>query len=650
MAGAIRVAVLGGGMGSLAAAWELVRGSDADRYRIDVYQRDWRLGGKGTSGRSPDAERGARIEEHGIHVLPGFYDHSFRVLREVYEDVAGSRDRDKILPWREAFIGSDDVVMADPAASRLKFWKVTFPRNRRRLGGAPRRASVPTLYARGSRRFRGLRRRLLRASGAPWRGLWARDALSASVDGLLRLLLDTRLVALAPARRLARRLAAFHERRLVHDLDAAHRWAGPPPQPDAQRRLWIAVWFAGTNLLGLLREDLLLPPRDFLRLDEWDYDDWLRSHSEAPVPAGEGAAGRVPPVQALYDLAFSDAHTLGAGTTLFALLGMALDYKGHFVYEMKGGMGDVVFAPLFLALDRRPNVCFHFFHEVEEVVADPARRSIAAIRLRRHAEQSGSPLVPFRVGGRTLHCWPSRPLSAKEHPSERETLHAGKDFDVVVLGISHRALPRICPTLRVEPAFAAMLDGLESVPTQSLQLWMKRSLEELGCPLGSSMLISFVRPFNSWTDMKHLLPYERWPEGAVRTLAYFSDELPRSETEGRDPEELVFENARKFLEGPVRELWPEFEYGDLHDPSGGKGPERLRFQHLRANVDDSDHYVLCAKGTTAKRLAPSRSGFANLALAGDWVKTELNAGCLEAATLGGIGAGRAIRDGSVRPA
>jgi uncharacterized protein with NAD-binding domain and iron-sulfur cluster len=644
----IKVAILGGGMASLAAAWELVRHPDGDDYEITIYQRDWRLGGKGASGRSLDALHGNRVEEHGIHVLPGFYENTFHLLRQVYHAVAQGPDASKILSWSEALSGSDDVVMADPVGKAWGLWKVRFPTNRRRIGGRPRRAGVPALFARGSRRYRQLRRKLLRSSPSP--GLltwtWGRDAVSAMIDLALLLLLGTALGRGRVAQRLAALLADWQRERLERDLLHAWQVVSRQLHLESIRRAWIAAWFVGTNVAGLLREGLLLPPRDFLRLDDQDYYEWLASRSAVPVPgAGQG---RPPPVQALYDLAFSDAHTLAAGTTLWVILHMGLDYKGHFVYRMNGGMGDVVFAPLYLALAAKRNVHFRFYHEVERIVANQAGDAIAEIRIRQHFEQQGSPLVPIEVGGRELHCWPNCGPPGIEPVDPVKTLRAGCEFDVAVLGIGHGALRRLCPSLCANARFAAMLDGLESIPTQSLQLWLAPSLADLGWERGSSMLISFRRPFNSWTDMAHLLPHESWPRRAVGTLAYFSDELPRRDARGRDPEQTVRANARRFFEGPLRAIWPKLDYAHLYDPNGGCGPERLDFQYLRANVDESDHYVLCVKGSTRHRLAPGESGFSNLALAGDWVKTELNAGCLEAATLGGLGAARAILGGSVR--
>ena len=76
----------------------------------------------------------------------------------------------------------------------------------------------------------------------------------------------------------------------------------------------------------------------------------------------------------------------------------------------------------------------------------------------------------------------------------------------------------------------------------------------------------------------------------------------------------------------------------------------MAMAHLtRVNLVDSDRYVLTEKGMAAKRLAAGQSGFVNLALAGDWVATDLNSGCLEAATMGGRAAGAAINGGTVIP-
>ena len=69
-------------MAALTAALALSEGNWTERFdRITVYQRGWRLGGKGASSRGPHG----RIEEHGLHLLLGYYHETFDVMRRCYE-------------------------------------------------------------------------------------------------------------------------------------------------------------------------------------------------------------------------------------------------------------------------------------------------------------------------------------------------------------------------------------------------------------------------------------------------------------------------------------------------------------------------------------------------------------------------------------
>src|SRR5215510_343924 len=91
-----RIAILGGGMGSLTTAWELtcLPGWE-NQYEIVVYQQGWRLGGKGASGRGENG----RIEEHGLHILFGCYENAFRIMRRCWQEiplVPGEHRRDFI--------------------------------------------------------------------------------------------------------------------------------------------------------------------------------------------------------------------------------------------------------------------------------------------------------------------------------------------------------------------------------------------------------------------------------------------------------------------------------------------------------------------------------------------------------------------------
>lgn len=67
-----KVAILGGGISALTAAFELTEHDPDSSYDITVYTLGWRLGGKGAVGR--DTSCYDRAYEHGLHIWAGFYD------------------------------------------------------------------------------------------------------------------------------------------------------------------------------------------------------------------------------------------------------------------------------------------------------------------------------------------------------------------------------------------------------------------------------------------------------------------------------------------------------------------------------------------------------------------------------------------------
>ena len=92
--GSRRVAILGGGVAGLTAAYQLTSPDQPYPPEVTVYQLGWRLGGKCASGR--DQSIGCRVQEHGLHVFFGFYDNTFAMLRDCYEKLnlpAGERFR-----------------------------------------------------------------------------------------------------------------------------------------------------------------------------------------------------------------------------------------------------------------------------------------------------------------------------------------------------------------------------------------------------------------------------------------------------------------------------------------------------------------------------------------------------------------------------
>ncbi|MCP4810125.1 MAG: NAD(P)-binding protein [Proteobacteria bacterium] len=131
-----KVAVLGGGLGAIAAAFYLTDTSEKRaRFQVTVFTDEHRLGGKTGSGRNLD--HGGRIEEHGLHILLGFYDEMFGLLRAVWADWRPPADGpfqsldDALEPQRR--ITFPERVPRRPG---WDFWHVDFPHVAGRPGGS----------------------------------------------------------------------------------------------------------------------------------------------------------------------------------------------------------------------------------------------------------------------------------------------------------------------------------------------------------------------------------------------------------------------------------------------------------------------------------------------------------------------------------
>ena len=146
----------------------------------------------------------------------------------------------------------------------------------------------------------------------------------------------------------------------------------------------------------------------------------------------------------------------------------------------------------------------------------------------------------------------------------RRTLEVGPDFDVVVFGISLGMVRHVCPELvERSPAWRSMVDDLGTVATQSLQLWLNEDEAALGWTGPEGVTLSgFVKPFDTWASMSHLLPVEDWPAAdAPGGIAYFCSALAPP-----DPSVGTGDAAREtrpsdgtlgpFLDGDVGTLWP----------------------------------------------------------------------------------------------
>jgi uncharacterized protein with NAD-binding domain and iron-sulfur cluster len=674
-----KVAVLGGGLGSLSAAFEITEQPGwEDRYELTVYQMGWRLGGKGASGRNADACQ--RIEEHGLHIWFGFYENAFRLARRLFA-AAGRPPGTPLATWKDAFHPHSHFVVQECVNGDWVPWATEYPTNDRVPGDDAPELTPAELAAHLVRWADALiddAARLGRAAG----GSRLDQVVGAAVVTALRLVHTLTREALetpdADRGRVSGRLGAAR-RRLLRLVEAEVE------RDVTLRRTWIGLDWVFTKLHGLIRDGVL--ERGFDAINDWDYQEWLRRHgaSEMTVTCA--------PVRAGYDLVFGFAEgdtnrpSFAAGVGLYGLLRLFFTYKGAVAYKMQAGMGDVVFTPLFEVLRAR-GVKFAFFHKVEELRLTPDGARIGEIAVARQATVRGEyqPLVDVKGIG----CWPDRPLhdqlvegdTLRERaidlesswngwaPVERLTLRQGVDFDDVILGIPVGALRRVCaPLVAARPAWRAMVDNVTTACTHAFQLWTTPDLAGLGWvnPPGVAeppILGAYVEPTDTWADMTHLVPVEDWP--AARTpghIAYFCGPLPDPAAypdfsdSGFSAHERAraIAQARQFLDQDVHRLWPaavdatgRFRGDLLVDPEGRPPEARFERQLFKGNVEPTDRYTQSRPGSLRHRLSAGGSGFPNLFLAGDWVDNGFNGGCVEATVMSGMQCARALTGADIR--
>lgn len=687
-----RVAVLGGGMAGLAAAWRLSEPGWRDRFdSITVHQRGWRLGGKGASSRGVHG----RIEEHGLHLWLGFYDNAFRLLREVY----GELDRpvsDPAAPvrtWRDALVPWGSIGLQDRHDGGWEQWLTRFSPNGR-CPGEPfedRRPAGLADYAQHALRLvldfvdalpaTGRDQVVLSGTATPPRpALVETLASGARVLAPAALLEALRLTADGSS---ADGDGAAGGGPLVGALDDLHRRSAAVVASDASlRRGWQHVSLSIALVRGLVADGVLADPRRLRDLDDEDFLAWIRRHGAA-AEAVDGAF-----LRGMYDLVLAyeggdpRRPAFAAGTAILVTLRMLLEHDGAVFWKMTAGMGDVVFAPLYQALVAR-GVTIEFFSRVDALHVDPADRRIAGVRLGRQvplrAERARyEPLV--RVGG--LPCFPAAPLVAQlDAPPEVATeplesawcgwpdaetrvLRDGVDYDALVLAIPVGAAPAVCAELvAARPEWSDMVAGMATVATQSAQLWLTDDEPALGWPHPGAVVSAYTTPFDTWASMPHLVAVEAWPDPAPRTVAYLCSVLadgPRrpegpsgppgrvSAGDAAAARDGVLAAVVRFLDRDAGLLLPGavtaagFRYDLLWGADGRRGVAAVATQHVAANVDPADRYVQSLPGTSRLRLRSDESGYDNLVLAGDWTDSGLNAGCIEAATVSGLQAANAL--------
>jgi uncharacterized protein with NAD-binding domain and iron-sulfur cluster len=694
-----KIAILGGGVSAMAVAFFLTdQPGWQNNFDITVYQMGWRLGGKGASGRN--ANYGQRIEEHGLHIWFGFYENAFAMMQKAY-DLLERPPGAPLRTWQDAFQPQHFVALTEFIDNQWKVWPVDTPIK----PGVPGTSSeeltlwqvVVTVYEWIKEIFGQLveHHKSTNKADAPTEhgglmhslAMGAR-AIIADVEagiGALELVIKQLPSVLAPHQggkhpvlhSALTGIRQWLDKEIVHQLDG----------DDKLRRLYIMADLGITSILGMLEDGVLKDGFDVI--NDIDFYDWLAKHGANKTFTVHSA-----PVRGFYDLVFAYENgdyskpNIEAGTMLRGMLKVAFAYQGGMMWKMQAGMGDTIFTPLYQVLKKR-GVKFKFFHKVEELI--PNGDSVGEIRITKQVDLTGD-YDPF-VNVKGLDCWPSAPnfqyidpkqttllqangvnlesnwsnwltvyQQAYGKPLPTITLKQGVDFDHVVFGIGVAPLVELCPKLLAQsPALKATAENVKAVATEAYQVWLTKTVDELGWrdwPKDGQepVLSGFTEPFDTWAPMDQLLPREDWPPNMQpKNVSYFCSAMPMDKfppsTDTSFPATCaarVKQDALNQLGKQIYSVWPNaatknsFQWSWLLAPDDRSGAQRFDNQFWRANIDPSERYVISVVGSTKYRLDTDGSGFKNLFLTGDWIKTGLNAGCVEAAAMAGMQTSRAI--------
>lgn len=668
-----RVAILGGGIGALTTAFEL---TNTPGVEVTIHTLGWRLGGKCASSRGPNM----RIEEHGIHGFCGAYFNALPMMAAVYAEL----DRPPTSPipdFQSAFRPLDTVQLYYWVDGKPEGVPMTFPRN----------AMFPDpSKPQGMLDLLGLLDKIL--GGLEDLHQFHLDtAVAKGVSGLIGKMLGAvrgHFDGEVDLTEMAATKGDWHTQRAIMlnasgDINTANTL--------------ITIDYIFTLLYGMVVDKV--PSQGWDHLDDENWDAWLARHGALPITIASPLALNT--VNLSYQYTSGNAVTYPLGDTAKPSLMAAgayvhwtlrsFAYCGHVLYAFAAGTGETIIAPIYEVLKKR-GVKFQFFSKVEDIVLTADGKAVDHVQIGVQATVKGGgeyqPLFPVKG----LPSWPAQPfydqlvegdqMKDKDYdleswwtpwaPVATRPLKAGVDFDVVVFALSIGAVPYVASQLtKASTRWAAMVNGLPTVQTQAMQIWLTKSYEELGWniplpPNGTPLADTWFAPLDGHAELKHLIPLEDWPQNIMpKSLWYFCDCLPEtappppfSDTgyPGRMRAQVeqtciaylnkaiggLMPGAMLMGAGPNGE--PVMNFGLLANttPTALAGPLLFGSQFWRANIDPTERYVTSPPGSTKVRLVAWDTDFANLVIAGDWAYTGLNVGSVECTVMSGKLASHAI--------
>jgi uncharacterized protein with NAD-binding domain and iron-sulfur cluster len=595
-------------------------------------------------------------------MMMGFYETAFHIMRDCYQNMPHAAS-DAFTSWNQAFVPQRRITLwiKPPGNQAWRPRNFDFPQFPGQPGDTPLTLQPATSYMQ-----RGVNQLVRWLLDYVLPGIQQQLAQTyAGMDFLIQQSLATFIEELGI------RLAGTMPD-LLATLIRLQNWSksllGPLLKPLAYE-LYLYMDLGLAVAIGFLTDVTPYGEGGYERINDRDFKAWLMQN-RADQDSAESAL-----VMSIYDLAFAYRNgdslnaqngSAAAGALLRLFVRMALTYKNAPLWKMNGGMGDIIFTPLYKLLVAR-GVRFEFFHRVTklQLQGDDVQSVDFDLQAeRRNTSIPYDPLVQVQfTNGQRWDCWPAEPDWAQlknpppnpidlEDPwTQRrvrgETLVRGQDFDAVILGIPPAASQWITGQLGAGYIeWQQMLANSSSVATRSSQQWFKVDVPALGSPHGVTVATTYVDPWRSWAEMSHLVPYELGPSKSCEYLCGTLSALPQAPNYGaHTPAYKV--TARTTLMNQA-ETWQDLHAGGLWPgivhPNGTLDRARRDHHYVSANVGYSDLYVQTLPGSVPHRLAPGWHGPRNLFLAGDWTKTSINGGCAEAAFESGLHAACALAE------
>jgi uncharacterized protein with NAD-binding domain and iron-sulfur cluster len=644
----VRIAILGAGPAGLACAWLLsnptIDGKPAWKASangappildLTVVEQHALPGGKAASVRRADSHGGRRIEEHGLHVLMGFYTNVLALVKQL-----GTESLLVDTPTLRVPAGAAPGDVASALEIAIQPWE-------QRVAPAPapppgadlQRAKVleRSFVAMLDRSTESARRPLLRGTLFLGRQvqhlLESHDNAPPAIESpfhadVLRGLVKSMqwnagggrvwdsgetptaasLEQMGAMARMLRQLA----RAAMSDPD------GPGD------RLAAEALELGTTILSGLQEHDLLPTCAIAEpgrlgtdvgLADWalslqaEFDgvtirEWLEQHGIA-----RGFVSRSRLLAALTAGLFTTPDGIAAGTFIHGAARLALDFQGAPFKRMRGGTGEVLIAPMYEALNAK-GVTFLFRTKVDELIqvagSDPPRiESVSMTTPVRKASDTLFVAAPSAHWARAG--WTAPAQGEMQAPTTKARLEA----DSYVLAL---------------PPFGGPLPGLPEKLAESLRKIGHRATVALqqwtdGDPRYPSRIVApLPDPMRCAAAMEHLTG----DEGANVCFppVYYCGDLDD-------------ETARAF----AAQGWKAWLAANGPSMQGGA---RVGEPFVSANIEGSARYVAADPDTQACRRGVEDSEASNLWLAGDWTKGALSCGSIEHAVTSGLEAAASI--------